>query len=348
MLFSLEDDRGDAVRGYCVPDAFSVTPRLRICDADRVLLVIEANEIREALVAAGRHETGRCGFHLDEKLLPGLRDLANLGIYDDETGLLIYRRRRPDMMERKIVRLETHLYPLWRFDEALRELFQYYGRGVDAYGRETVTQMFLLNKMNSIYLSGRLLYRNFASYIDAGFKVFCLVQDPHEELAERLLILSKIRKVGLQHLGPRDSMVFEPAAVFAESLDLTDARALKRAFRRAPESVARALSNPLTRQMTAATPDEMPGASAVAATLQALASFLVVGLRRQPHTLAVALGEHLRLDPESLPAPGQFPTVAPLAQILRETGCADLYLEKDIEVYHYLSGAMRLASEPAA
>lgn len=348
MLFNLEDDKGDLVRGYFVPDAFSLTPRLRVCDADRVLMVMEANEIREALVAAGRHETGRCGFRIDEALLPGLRAMANFGVYDDETGLLIYRRRQPDMIDRKIVRLETHLYPLWRFDEALRELFQYYGRGVDAYGRETATQMFLMNKMTSLYLSGRLLYKNFASYIDAGFKVFCLVQDPHEELAERLLILSKIRKVGLQHLGPRDAMVFEPAAVFAESLDLTNVKALKWAFRRTPEPVARALSNPLARQMTASTPDEMPGAGAVAATLQALASFLVVGLRHQPRTLAVALGEHLRLDSGSLPALGQFPAVAPLAQILRETGCADMFLEKDLEVYHYLNGALRQASEPAA
>jgi len=84
------------------------------------LLVVPANETREALVAAGRHETGQCCFSIDASLMPNLPALAQLELYDAETGILIYRHRAP---ARKILRLGTHLFPLWRLDDALRPTF---------------------------------------------------------------------------------------------------------------------------------------------------------------------------------------------------------------------------------
>ena len=127
------------VVGYCVPDGFSATPRLRICASGRVLLCMEANESRLALVTAGRHETGLWRFTIDESKVPGLAALPDLEVYDDETDILIYRRAHEGFIRRKVVRVETQLFPLWRLDDAIRGRFRRSVRGVEMLGRETVT-----------------------------------------------------------------------------------------------------------------------------------------------------------------------------------------------------------------
>ncbi len=108
MLFNLEADTGDRVTFYVVPDGFQGVPNIRVFNGGEELFVFEANEARQALVAASRHETGQCGFSIDSSLVPDLPALSNLELYEAETGVLIYRRRRaPHMVAHKILRLET-------------------------------------------------------------------------------------------------------------------------------------------------------------------------------------------------------------------------------------------------
>ena len=45
----------------------------------------------------------------------------------------------------------------------------------------------------------------------------------------------------------------------------------------------------------------------------------------------------------ALPPTPQFPTVAPLADTLRESGAVDVILEKDLELYHYIESAAHKA-----
>jgi hypothetical protein len=351
MLFSLEHDDGDRVVGYCVPDGFSATTQIRVCGRGRTLARLAADEPRPALVAAGRHETGLCGFTVDEAKTPGLSKIADLALYDDETGVLVYRRPRPEHIRRKLVRLETHLVPLWRLDDALKDRFQHHLRGAETFGRETVTQLFLLNQVESSYLAGRFLYRNYAIYIEAGFEVYAIVQEPFAEFAERLLALGKIKQTGSAGraiLGPRDVTIYEPAIAFASQLPFDDPKALKRALRAMPGEVAQRLANPLVRQFTATTPDEMPSGGAVAATLDALSSFTLVGLRHEPARAAAALAELLGLEARALPIPGAFGRAARLARELREIGAIEALLEKDLEVYHHLAEASLKAAETAA
>jgi hypothetical protein len=349
MLFNLEQDGGDKIVGYCVPDGFSARPRLRVCVGGTAVARFEANEERSALVAAGRHETGLCGFTIDESKVPGLRQIADLAIYDDETELLIYRRPRAEFLRRKIVRLETHLFPLWRLDDALKGRFQHHVRGAEALGRETVTQLFLLNQVESSYASGRILYRNYAIYLDAGFEVFAILQEPFAELAERLLVLAKVKRAELAILGQRDATFFEPAIEYAAALPFDDEKSLKRELRAMPREIAALLANPFTRQLTTATPDEMPSGGAVAMVLDTLSTFQLVGLRHEPEIAAAALAELLKIDGAvALPIPGVFSTVPPLARTLRECGVIEALLEKDLEVYHHLSEASRKAAESAA
>ncbi len=339
MLFNIEADFGERISGYLVPDGFSGVPTIRVSAGGKERYRFAANEKREALVGAGRHETGQCGFLLDTTQVPDLRELTDLELSDAETNVLVYRRAKPDNIKQKLLRLETHLFPLWTLDDAIAARFQYFAKGIENLGRETVTQLFLLNHVESVYLSGRILYKNFAYFIEAGFRMLIVLQDPYEELAERLLVLGKIRKVGAGHLGMRESAALVPAMEFAEALPIEDPKALRRALRQMPENVRMLLANPLLRQLTAGSPDEMPSSGAVAFALDVLANSALVGLRHEPAKFLNGFAELLEIDPASLPQLPAFPTVAPLAQLLRNSREIDMLLEKDLELYQYVDAA---------
>ena len=340
MLFNIEEDSGERVTGYVVPDGYSGVPVIRVCGRGQQLTVFAANEKREALVHAARHETGQCGFSIDASIVPELRDLADLELFDAETGMLIYRRPRPDNIRKKLLRLETHLFPLWALDNAVAQQFQYFAKGIENFGRETVTQLFLLNQVESVYLSGKILYKNYAYFVESGFHTLVMLQDPYAELAERLLVLSKIRKTGAGHLGMREGAALEPAMDFAETLPIQNEKALRRALRQMPGDVALLLANPLVRQLTAASPDEMPSGGAVAAALDILANSILVGRRHEPGKFLQAFAEFLNIEAGSLPSTPQFANVAPLARLLRDCGEVDIILEKDLELYHYVEAAV--------
>ena len=124
MLFNLEEDSGKRVAGYIVPDGYSGVPTIRVCNRGEELFKFSANEKREALVYAGRHETGQCGFSIDTSVRPDLHDLVDLELFEAETDILIYRRPRPHNIKKKILRLETHLFPLWTLDNAIAPQFE--------------------------------------------------------------------------------------------------------------------------------------------------------------------------------------------------------------------------------
>jgi hypothetical protein len=341
MLFNLQTDSGDCVTGYLVPDAYSSVPKIRVSSGGKDVLLFSANEVRNSLVVSGRHESGLCGFSIDAKMLPGLPEMADLTIFDAETGLLVYRRPRPSDIQKKLLRLEMHLFPLWEMDNALSPLFQYFSKGIETLGRETVTQLFLLNQVNSVYLSGRILRKTYATYIEDGFETIILVQNPYEEFAERLLVLSNISRLAGGHFGLRDSVEMRATIGYAETLIAEDRssgddKKLRRALRQIPPQVAATLACPLVRLLTSSTPDEMPNKAAVATALDLLASATIVGLRHEADKFLSAVAQLLNINPGSLPVVPRFPPVVQLAERIKNSGEVDSMLEKDLELYHYI------------
>jgi hypothetical protein len=343
MYFNLQSDTGNEVIGYVVPDSFSDVPNIRVCSNGEELLVFAANEVREGLVAAGRHETGVCGFRIDVAMLPSLAELQNLELTDADSGVLIYRRLANEIVHKKVLRLETHLLPLWRLDNALERRFQYFARSAEKFGFESVTQMFLLSFLDSIFVSGRILYKNYAYYIeDRNFNTVILIQDPYQEMAERLMVLSKLGEAEVEQLGMRrESMGMSSAIEFAKALPMENEKALERAFRSMPPDVAVSFANPLVRQLTTSTLDEMPRRGAVAGALDLLSSCALVGLRHEPETFLLAMSELLGIERAALPPVPQFPQVASLGHFLKESRAVDALLEKDCELYHFVSEAYK-------
>ena len=80
-------------------------------------------------------------------------------------------------------------------------------------------------------------------------------------------MLSQIKRTDSGILGLRENMSLESTMAFAQGLPLGDERALARALRDIPNPVARVLANPVTRQLTTTTPEEMPTSRAVSSAL---------------------------------------------------------------------------------
>jgi hypothetical protein len=338
MLFNLEADMGDTIVLYFVPDSAAGAPTIVARSNGEDVLSLSANETRQALVEAGRHQTGECGFRIRS---PGLAGMADLELYDADTNLLIYRRPSERRLRKKILRIETHLFPLWRLDDALKSKFQYFARGIDALGRETTTQLFLLNQVDSVFLSGRILFAAYRHYVDSNFDTIFVMHHPYEEMAERLLVLGQIKKLGADALGVRDSMSLRSTIEFAQSLPVHDEEALRKALHKMPGSVAHALSNPVVRQLTARAPDEMPPGRAVSTALDVLASFAIVGLRRQPEPVLRAIAEMTGCDPAELPELNKFRSVGSLARALKRSRIVEPLLEKDLELYGHVAHAFK-------
>jgi hypothetical protein len=340
MLFNLEVDEGSRIVGYLVPDSFSGAPLLRIADGQQDLLVLPCQDERLALVAAGRHATGRCGFTIDETLVRDLSQREELELYDAETNILIYRRRPSSQVTHKrIFRLETHLFPLWRLDEGAGRHFQHFHKGIERHGRETTTQVFNLVNSTSLYCSGRLIFKGYDNYINETFNCITLLHDPYSELAERLLTLKHIRRFGDELLGKRDMMAYGAAISFAETME-NDEKVLRRVFATMPKLAVANFANPLTRQLAARTADEPLSKGAIATALDTLSSFAIIGLRERQDLFMDDLAHLLGTDVASLPVIPEFAAIGALAQQLRRLPEAELLLEQDLEIYHHVKSAL--------
>lgn len=344
MLFSLESDGGDHILFYLVPDAHSEIPRAQVVVGGEPVLEWEANELREAVRVAGRHESGRCGFRLDCSMLPELPSIADLEIYEATSNLLVYRRRPPGAVAKKVFRLEPHLLPMLAFERSVKPYFHYCARQIENHGLESATQMFLVARIDSIYLSGRINYKNFDFYIDSVFEPVVFLSDPHVLLAERLLVLAKLWQAGkLGALSERDAMLLEPAAAFAAELPMNDGRGLKRALRNPPEEVAVALVNPVTRLLTAKTPSEMPRPGALSTALDTIAAFTIVGVEGDEHGFRDTFAQLIGADPDSLDPPSIPGAVAQLADLLREEADVERLIDIDLDLFTAARNAHRKA-----
>lgn len=340
MLFNIEHDFGSEIIGYVVPDGFTGQSSVRVMRRGEELLTKKTDSVRAALVAAGRHETGLCGFAIGEADVPGLAEMADLEIRDVDTDVIIYRRYDPDaIVQQKIFRLETHLFPASRIDRALQPRFQFYFPSIDRFGLETTHQMFLMNNTESVYVSGRVAYRSVEYYLDQGYTSVAVVQEPHEELAERLLLL---RLLGDNHagvLGLRDSVAFEAVKAFASSLPIESDKGLARAFRDVEPEVANMLSDPLVRQLTTRLQDEVLKPSSISQALGVLSSFRVVGVRHRAELFSEALVDALSLHEGEVPVNEPIPAARALGARLRTMPAVERLIEHDVALFHFLSEA---------
>lgn len=233
MLFNLEHDDGAVVEGYLIPDGFSDEPRILVTRDDGTVAAFKCDQLRPAIMQAGRHATGIVAFRIDEAMVPDLALQRHLAIHDEKSGLLIYRRPRvASPVPMKILRLELNMLPAIKFDQYCGHHFQYAVSAVERFGHETALQVFHLNAVTSIYMSGRLLLRNYEEFLDKGFMVIADIPDPYYEMASRLVILKRLAKGSVSFIGDRDRIFLAAAAEHFANVNLEDEREVKRALKR--------------------------------------------------------------------------------------------------------------------
>ena len=342
MHFNMEWDTGDRITLYVVPDGYSAVPSIRVESGGATILEMTANHRQDALVAAGRHETGMCGFIFDDGMIPELSELSDLSVWEPESGLLIYRRPLPEHIRQHALHFCTGLIPQRHVDDVLSPYFQYAATRIEAHGHETAMQLFELHKVESSFLSGRVLFKNYEVYIEKGVRCFTCLSEPHFAMAERILILAKLAQMpgAEQLLGKRDAFMFQAAIEFAASLPLEDGKGLRRAFRSQPPDIALAFVDPVVRLLTSTAPNEMARAGSLAWALDTLASFDAVGIRSHEGDYLNMIAALFGLDPRAFAPRKTLPKVTALADLLREEAGVDALIERDLELYNFVEGAL--------
>ncbi|MCY1740357.1 hypothetical protein [Ensifer sp. SL37] len=343
MLFNIEFDAGDSIEGYVIPDGFSEQPSILVSDHGGPVARVACDQLREAVIGSGRHGSGMVGFRLDATVIPGLAEMETLAIHDAKTGLLIYRRvaihNRKNL---KIVRLETHMIPSLRLDRYCSEGFQFELFSAERFGHETTLQAFHLQALESVFISGRLLMKNYEVFLDRGFRAVALLTDPFYEMAGRLFLLKKMSTSPVPFLGDRDRLILAPAVEHFAEVALTSTSSLKTALKKAPTKVRDVLSSPLTRQLVCTSPEQSTARADIAAAVDLLSRFTVVGHDNDLAHYQHALAELFERPVDQLPLPPRHMALQELANKLRELPVAEGLIEHDLILDHYVRQALRV------
>ena len=340
LLFNVEYDHGGVIEGYLIPDGFSEEATIIVTKDDGTEIIVPCDQLKEGTVQAGRHATGMVGFRIDKTRLADLVSQKRLSIRDAKTGILIYRRPPIDNPVRhKVLRLELSILPMTKFDAFCSQNFRYAISSVERYGHETTMQAFHLNADSSVYISGRLLLRNYEDFLDKGFHAIVDIPDPYYEMACRLFILNRLTKGTPTFLGDRDRLILSPAAEHFAEVNLEDDRSLKRALQKAPDKVRRVLSSPITQQFVCTYPDQRITRRDVAPAIGALARFTVIGHGDNGEHFQQAVGELLSVSPMDVPVVSKHSILKELASRLREIPVAETMLEEDLIFNHYVREA---------
>ena len=341
LLFNLEYDHGDVIEGYIIPDGFSDEPSIAVTCSDGSILTMKCDQEKSVVVQSGRHATGIVGFKINRNNIPSLPMEKHLEIHDAKTGLLIYRRPPvSDPISMKLLRLELSILPMQKFDQFCGNHFQYSISGAERFGHETALQVFHLNRVPSIYISGRLLLRNYEEFLDKGFQVIADIPDPYYEMAARLFILKRLAKGGVPFIGDRDRMLLAAATEYFSPVNLSSERELAQAFKKAPEKVRQVFVSPTTRQLVCSYPEQSISRREVAPAVDALSRFAVVGYGEDNTHFQDAVGELLGLEGHNFPLVPRHSILEHIADKLRTMPITELILEEDLIFDHYVRQAV--------
>jgi hypothetical protein len=336
MLFSIDEDVGERIIGWLMPDNPASTPRILVHLDPEHHVVVEAFVYRPLLKEMALHNTGICGFVIDEANCPGVTAAAKLEITDADNNLLIYRRRvGVPFAEQKFLRLETQLFRSSSLDEQLAPLFQMSYKSMELFPEETTRSIFAIPFTKSIFASGRIFFRAWEPLLrDRGFKIGILLREPFEEMSERLLILKWASSLDATSTVIDLMPALQTCAGALRGLDLTDAGALDAILSRPSDELRALLYNPLVYQLAAPNAFDAPPTPETAAALDALAELDAVGLRADLRSFFDLLAAVLDLpDPLADIPLAASKTVIGFADALRNMRSARALIENDLEVY---------------
>lgn len=342
MLFSIDEDAGTRIVGWIMPDNPSSTPHVAVFVGGKMHKVVRATVLRPLLREQGLHETGICGFVVDQQAVPDLAKLTDVELYDEATNIRIYRRR-PETAKAnlKLFRLETRAVPQAAMNEPFQDLFHMAFTRLEQTPEEAVRSILGIAFSPSIFCTGRLYFRTFEPLLtDRGFKCTVLVRNPFEEMAEQLLALRwAVRTPNLAY-----SVLHETFRPLVESLGKADVKEMTD-FEGWLGTLGPAerghLSNPLARLLTCRSSDEAIEASAVEQSLQTLSDMDVVGVEGSEQVYWDTLRAVLEIDLPPLPSLSWSRHVGELERLVRDWPAAQDLIAADAGIFSALQEAIR-------
>jgi hypothetical protein len=343
MRFQINQDTGSFIKGWVIPDNPSVTPRVHVYFDNELRATVEATERRARLKEKGVHKTGIVGFLVSEKNCRGISKARGVKIYDADTNILLYQRRPGEqVIEGKLLRIETQMLRAIPLNEVLFRRFQMSYSGIEQFTEETLTSILGIQFAESIYLTGLVQLPSIEEQLRGlGYKIAVLLRDPYEELAERLLILrwaaTPQGSNSSEHLGKG---MAHAISVLRDS-DLGSPEAISLLFDGLDDKVRRVLFNTLTRQLSCRSADEPLDDAAAATALDRLSEVDIVGVRRDVdaflETIQAVFVSDDPFEPVKLES---YPSVQRLTALLREIETVPRLIGLDLEVYSSVLAAM--------
>jgi hypothetical protein len=345
MLFNIDQDGGSQIVGWVMPNNPSFTPRIRVLSGDETKGIFDATQYRPLLKEQGLHDTGICGFVLDETIVPGLVDLKELAIFDEDSDLLLYRRRPPGkVIESKLFRVETRLLRTAILNDLLAPNFHMVYAGLEMLTEETVFSVLAIPYTNSIYATGRIFVRALEHQLrDRNFKTAILIRDPFEELAERLWVLKLVASnEGASFIAILGKDVQAAARSFRD-VNLDSTKDLADMLTNLGDDSKPTLANTLTRQLASKGGIDTLDKFSVSAALDTLAEIDVVGLASDPDGF-IALLNNVLADDKWLDVPilGVSERVSQLADVLRTMPAVQKLIGMDIELFDVIKQAFQI------
>jgi len=340
MLFSIDEDAGSHIIGWLMPDNPNSSPTVHVLTGSDVLAV-EAAVYRPLLKDQGLHNTGICGFVINSSNFPELATVQNLSIVDSATGVLLYRRTDAPSVKKRLLYVETSIWPIAKISDLIGDRFQMPYKGVDQYNEETIRAIFGISFSDSIFVSGRLFIKQFDYlYRDRGFRTSILLRDPFEELAERILILNWMRDRQDAPVFNRIARELKVASSKLPALDLASTESVSEVLGDMTEDVRNVLYNPVARQLSTRFDQDHLDPAAVAISLDTLSLFDIVGVRSDVSDFMQCIGTTIdQMTPAPTIASQPSDKIIKGAQVLRETPIASELVRYDHAIFEALVAA---------
>lgn len=343
MRYNVETDSGSIISGWVAPENPMAIPRIIIDVDGREPIEMEAVDLRQDIIDAGLHATGRVGFRIDATLVPDIATAESVEIFESESRICVYRRLiKNKHIEKKIFIFDSSIMPQTKLINNINSFFAVRHNFIERHGYETILTIVHTYLSKSIFLSGR---PNLARYSESlrsmEFSLAAMLRNPFEELAERLLFLKLVGKSRSSALLTNFMTGLEPAIELARDLPLDDRRALNAAFRRLTPPQRLALSNPMTR-MLACNLDERVERRHVSTALDNLSQMELVGVRGKFVEFSQILNDLMGVDVTRGAEPETFQDTASLSETLSRVGSVTDLLEHDLALYSFTEEAVEV------
>lgn len=336
MFFNIDGDSGAAIVGWLAPDNPSAVPKILVRRPGEEDIEFLASIERSDVRSLGVHATGLVGFVVDDSIVKGLAGVEDIELLEAETGILIYRRFKPGKhIERKLFLFDSSIRPIEKLVGRSRNLFTLAYPSTERYGFETMLVLINNGFNKSIFMSGRSSFPRYSHFLStAQFSTAALLNDPFEELAQRLVILNLIQKSDSTHMLPLLFTGLTALTNFVRDFPFEDSKGMLAKFRNVTDEEREALVSPMTR-MFGCIPGEAPERRHVTTALENLASMDLVGVRSRyrefSELLAGILGHDLAGDYE----PVVHPSIGALADRLSRISLVADFLEDDLAFYSF-------------